>query len=386
MSTAASAVTTVESATTRQNERVEFNGWDDSGTPIRVEPAKASPSKADSATATKEKKDAVADSAPPKDKKDAVNASDSATDNDTQKPHRKPEDYGEKRFQELANENKTLKQRLDALERGKTSDEKRETQQVSQPAKEAAKVPGLKPFLEQFFAKAENKGKAYEDGVEAWQDARQVERDKQTEQRIRQQVQQESASKEFSAKMKDAETRYGKEEAAKIIPAVDKIVADTQIPAVIKAMLDRSDVLIDLTYALSSDPAEFDNFVKLCKSDAAAALEKLVTVQALVRETLKGKSGADKSQKTGEQEDADKPGKTTPERGADGKFLSSEGKDGKEQDGASDQDKPRVPKPHSEVGGRGTASVSEEAAAAASNDFKAMDAAMTRRFAAQLRK
>jgi hypothetical protein len=377
MSTAASAVTTVDSATTRQTERTEFNGWDDKGTPIVIPP----PSKQDSAPASK-KNAAVPDSAPDEKEKpkDAVSASDSATDKDTQKPHRKPEDYGEKRFQELANENKTLKQRLEALERGKSSDEKRDTQQVSQPAKEEVKVPGLKPFLDQFFAKPENKGKLYEDGVEAWQTAREAERDKQTEQRIRQQIRQENDTKEMLSKLADVKTRYPDAQ-EKVLATNETIATDARIPAAVKAILNDSPVLLDLLYVLGGDSAELKKFTDLCKSDPGAAIRKLVTTEALVQEQLKGKSAADKSPNKDDKDGADKTGKTTPERGEDGKFKSSDENDGK--DGASETNQPRVPKPHSEVGGRGTASVSEEAAAAAANDFKAMDAAMTRRYAAQ---
>jgi hypothetical protein len=381
MSTAASAVTTVDSATTRQNERVEFNGWDDSGTPIRVEPAKA-----DSATAKKDEKDSAApDSAPDKDKKKNASASDSATEDTQKQPHLKTKEDTERRISELLERAKKAEERAEAAERRRADPEKRDTQQGSQPAKEAAKVPGLKPFLEQFFAKPENKGKAYEDGVEAWQDARQVERDQQTEQRIRQQIQQESLTKEMLGKLADVKTRYPDAQ-EKVLATNEAIATDAKIPAAVKAILNDSPVLLDLLYVLGGDAAELKQFTDLCKSDPGAAIRKLVTTEALVQEQLKGKSASAKDTKDGaERSGNDNEDKNTPERGPDGKFLSSDEKNGT-KDGASEKDKPRVPKPHSEVGGRGTASVNEEAAAAAANDFQAMDAAMTRRYAAQLRK
>lgn len=237
------------------------------------------PLKQDSAPAKKEA--AVADSAPQK--KEAVSASDSAPEKKPQ-PHRKPEDYGEKRFQELANENKSLKERLDAIERERKAPEKRDDKQVSQPA------PEYKPLDEKKYF-SDNPKATYEDFVRAaakheakWEAGQEVQKAITAE---RQRIAQESAAKELQSKLNDAKERYGDQEAAKIIPAVDKIVGDAQIPQVIKAMLDRSDVLVDLAYTLGSDSAEFDKFVALCKSDPAGALEKLITVQSLVREQLK---------------------------------------------------------------------------------------------------
>ena len=335
------------------------------------------PSKQDSAPA--DKKSAVPGSAPEK-KDSAVSASDSAPEKKSQQPHRKPEDYGEKRFQELANENKTLKERLEALERNSKSTDKRDDKPVSQPAAvkdEPQAPPPLKQFLEKYFAEASNKGKSYEEGVEAWQDARDKYKDQQSEKKLqqalagdRQRALQESAAKELQAKVSDANERYGKEEAGKIFPALEKIVADDKVPTVIKAMIDRSDVLVDLMYALASDAAEFDSFLKLCKEDPGAALEKVVTVQSLVRDQLKSNAG--------------KPAKTeasTPERGEDGKFRKSE--DAGEKKEAAAEPTTRAPRPPVEVGGRSSNATDEPAAAVKANDFRRAKQAFSREYAAQ---
>jgi hypothetical protein len=373
MSTTASAVTTVESAATPAT--TEFNGWDDSGTPIRVETEKTSPTKQDSAPAEKKDTAASSDSATEnKDQKKAADsASDSATDKDTQKPHQKTKEDSERRFKELLDERNEFKRRLEALER-KPSDEKRDDKQVSQPVKEE-----YKPLDEkEFFAK--NQKATYEDFVRAaakheakWEARQEV---AQAIHQERQRIQQEAATKELQGKFNDAVARYGQEEADKIIPAVAVIVDNPKIPLAVKDMLGGSDVLVDLVYVLQSDAAEFKKFTDLCQSNPAAAIRKLVTTEALVQEQLKGKSAA-KNDKDG----ADDSGKGTPARGEDGKFQSSEKKGA-----ASEETKPRAPKPPSEVGGRGTTSVSDEVAAVQANDFRALDSAMTRRFAAQLKR
>jgi hypothetical protein len=299
---------------------------------------------------------AVADSAP---QKEAVSASDSATDK-TQ-PHVKPKDYGEKRYQELANENKSLRDRLEALERRSSQTEKREVKQDSQPAPVKDEY---KPLDEKEWFTA-NAGKTYEDFVRAaarheaqWEAKNQIELAIQNE---RQRISQESAARELESKVSDANERYGKEEAAKIFPALNEVVTDQKVPMAVKAMLNDSDVLVDLMYTLASDPAEFSKFLNLAKSNPAAAIRQIVTTEGLVRETLKGNSS-----------------KATPERGKDGKFQA------KEPEAKPEAAEPvtRAPRPPEEVGGRSTSPTDEVTAAVKSGDFRSVKAAMTRDYAA----
>jgi hypothetical protein len=366
MSTPASAVTTVVDSAPAPAALPELSSltpeqrqtWRDTGD---------LPSSQDSAPAPKEQKDAVADSAPQKDsQKPAVSASDSATDKDTQKPHKKPEDYGEKRFQELANENKSLKSRLEALER-KPSDEKRENKQPSQAA-----VEEYKPLDEKKYF-ADNPKATYEDFVRAaakheakWESRQEIEKAIAGE---RQRIAQEAASKEFKVKVQDAEQRYGKEEAHKIFPAIDSIVSDPQIPLAVKAMLDASDVLVDLMYVLATDEAGVKGFTDLCKSNPAAAIRKLVTTEALVQEQLKGGSG-----------------KSPAERGEDGKFkkaAASEADSEKaKKPGESAPPITAAPRPPVEVGGRSSAPEDGARAAVLANDWHAVKREFHRQYAA----
>lgn len=321
------------------------------------------PSSPDSAPAKKDES-AVADSAPQKDKKTAVTRSDPAPEKDTQQHAPKPKEYGEKRFQELANENKTLKERLEALERKSSQPEKREEKQVSQPAPKAEEY---KPLDEKQWFK-DNQGKTYEDFVRAaarheakWEADQQV---KQAMQNLRQEMAQESAKKELQTKLNDATERYGKEEVGKIFPALESIVKDEQIPYAVKAMINDSDVVIDLLYTLRGDEAAFTDFLKLSKSNPAAAIRQIVTTESLVREQLKANS-----------EKA---------RGTDGKFQKT-GKepDAKAAETAAAKPETRAPRPPVEVGGHSSPPEDAAVAAVKADDFRAAKGAFLRDYAAR---
>jgi len=350
MSTAASAVTTVDSAPTPETPAVlpelssltpeQRQTWRETG---------ELPTLQDSAPAKKEKV-AAADSAPQKDeKKTAPNASDSATDNDTQKPHRKTKEDTERRFQELLDRVKRAEERAEALER-KSQPEKRE--QASQPAPEA-KAPNLKTFLEQFFAKAENKGKNYEDGVEAWAEARDKDRGKQVEAQVRQQIAAEQAQRELNSKVEDAKQRYPDWE-QRIQPAVKAITEDQSIPMAVKALINDSPVFVDLLYVLG-EADTLKDLISTAKANPTAALRRIALTEQLVEAELAKQKGSDKApDKSSENAAASDDGeKSTPERDGSGKFVSAK----------ASEPISRAPKPPAELGGGGTPPADAVAAA-----------------------
>jgi hypothetical protein len=239
-------------------------------------------------------------------------------------------------------------------------------------------VPGLKQFLTEFYAKAENKGKSYEDGVEAWQGARDTERAKQLEQQIRAQIAQEAAQKDLKAQVADAEKRYPDYQ-QRIQPAITAIVEDAQIPNPVKAILNDSPVFTDLIYVLA-EPEALKDFIATARTNPAAAVRKLVLTEQLVQAELvkaSGKGGKASDQDAGGNADSDASDGT--KRDASGKFVKS-------SDSASAEPKPRAPKPPSEVGGRGTAPDDPRRSAAASGDYAAFEREETRRMAARFAK
>lgn len=351
MSTEATAVTTVDSATTPEVK--EFNSWDADGTPIRVEP----PSKSDSAT--DKEKTAVADSAPQdKEKKSAVTASDSATDKDTQ-PHRKTKEDTERRIQELLDRVKKSEERAEAAER-KLQPEKREQASQPAPVREEYKPLDDKKFF------TDNPKASYEDFIRAaakheakWEAGQEVQKAIVAE---RQRIAMEAEAQKMTTAMDAAVERYGKEEAGKIIPALDVIVGDPKIPMAVKAMLNDSDVVVDLLYVLRSDEKAWGEFLTQAKSNPGLAIRKLVTTEALVREQLKTNSGK----------------KAAPERGDDGKFQKTDA-DAEKTPEAAAEPKPRAPKPPTEVGGRAAGTGDELVSAAKANDFRSFEAEEWRR-------
>jgi hypothetical protein len=374
------AATTVDSATTTTVAAPkEFNGWDEQGTPIRVE--REAPKKADSATAAEEKDKTKPDSSTgeKKDKKTADTASDSATDTEQKRKQRTSEDT-ERRINELLDELKTVRRERDDLKSGKTSDT-RESKPASQPAAEA-KIPPLKQFLKEYFAKPDNKGKEYEDGVDAWQTLRDAEASKQLEQRIRQQIAAEAVQRDVANRVTEAKKLYPDFD-QRIGPAVNAIKDDAQIPFAVKTVIDQSPVFEHLLYVLG-EPATLKDIIATAKSNPGAALRKILLTEQLVVAELakakgKGKTGEEAKGDEGKGEDGKEK---TGERGRDesGKFTSDK------KDDAASETKPRAPKPPSEVGGRGTASEDGLRTAAAANDFGAFEKEQNRRVAARFNK
>src|ERR1039458_5817347 len=116
------------------------------------------PEKQDSAPA---KDKAAPDSAPDKTKKPAVTASDSATDTTQQKPHLKTKEDTEQRFKDLTDRLKKAEDRAEAAERARTTPNKRDDKQVSQPVPEAYKRLDEKDYF------AKNPKATYEDYIDA---------------------------------------------------------------------------------------------------------------------------------------------------------------------------------------------------------------------------
>lgn len=378
MSTAASAVTTVDSAATQQEEvqqqevqtpaAPEFDATDQStwsrGQRDNWNKTGAQPTKADSAPAKKDSA-ASSDSATDKDKKNAAdNASDSATDTDG-KPRRKDKEDTAKRFEELLELNKSLRQRLEVLETGKGSGS-RDGKQESQTAAET-----YEPLDEKEYFKANPKA-TYEDFVRAagkhegiWAARQEIALDSQ---RREQAAQQQKLAGEVEA----AKQRYPDWE-QRVKPAADSIMSDKGIADPIKAMIGSSRVFVDVMYVLS-EPKALADFISTARSNPAEAIRKLVlTEQLVITELAKAKGGKKDDAAVDDKGD---DGKT---RDATGKFVS----DKEKSSGAASETKPRAPKPVSEVGGRGTASEDPLVAAAKAGSFRNFDAEMNRRRQAQ---
>ncbi len=311
------------------------------------------PKKQDSAPA---KKNAASDSAPKPD--DTADDQDSAPGS-TQKPQFKPKtkDDTERRIKELLARAETAERELAAARQ--TKPESRDSKPAPQPAPEAFKALVDK----EYFAK--NPKATYEDFIRA---AARHEAEYAADQKVataianeRQRLAHEAATKELTVKVNEGKERYPDFE-TKFWPTLNSITQDAQIPVVIKAVLNDSPIVVDLTYTLGSDPAEMTKFVALCKSDPGAALRKLVLTESLVKEQLNGKKAEAKPAAAAAGDDEAQAAK--PE--------------------ASASPKPRAPKPPTEVGGRGETAEDALKVAAGANDFRKFDQEQTRRMQARL--
>jgi hypothetical protein len=381
MSTAASAVAAVDSATTPEAPVVETPtapatpAFDASDQHTWSSEQREEWNRTGEIPAAPKKETAAPDSAPDKDKKTAANASDSATDK-TQKqpPHLKTKEDTETRIKTLLDKQKAQEAEVAELRKALAS---RDTKQVSQPAAAPPAVPGLKQFLTEYFAKPENANgkKSYEDGVEAWASARDTERAKQMEQQVRNQIASEAAQKALNESVAAAKQRYPDYEQV-IQPAVAAIT-DESIPFPVRALINDSPVFTDLLYVLGQ-PEALKDLIHTAKTNPTAALRKITLTEQLVQQELaKGAKAKPAAAAAATDDAADGTGK---QRDASGKFVSSE----KNEAAGAPEPKPRAPKPPSEVGGRGTAPADELVAAAKANDFKSFEKAQWQRTKARV--
>ncbi len=114
----------------------------------------------------------------------------------------------------------------------------------------------------------------------------------------------ESQTNEMKGKVDAATARYGEEAREKII-AASSIFTDAKVPDVIKEMLNSSDVLPDLLYAIGGEEKNLTDFLDTARTNLPMAIRKLNAVESLViAELAKGKT----------------------DRGPDGKFVAPEKK------------------------------------------------------------
>lgn len=308
-------VAEASTAAPETREPVTYNGWDEHGTPIVSKPDQPQTGEpAASATPAKEVE------SEPKGK--------TAAETETapkQERERKPGEKkgAEERISQLTAEIKELKARLDTKPVEKV-EEKPEAKQA-----ERLKRPNLLTWTgtPEEFDKA--------------QDAYETQERKIAIAEFQQRQAVEAARKEMSAKLEDAKRRYPDAE-ARIVGAAKAIIDDPQVSPVIKALLDETDILPDLIYALG-EPEKLGEFIQRARNQPGKAIRELVVMENLVREEL------------------NKPAKA------------------ETIEAPPAEPKPRAPKPPSEVGGRGAPHEDGLVAAARSGDFRAFEAEETRR-------
>lgn len=315
----------------------QFDTWDKDGTPIV---SKKPDVKAESSTAAEPAKEVHSE---PEGK--------SAAESEPAKPQEKVRKPGEKksaeeRIAELTAELKTLR---GDLERSKSQ---RATEPAKEPEKKADQPSNYVEWRKAFKPREwiekwtkDNPTATYEDAVSALADYQSEIRDKyrQLEEAVK--VGRERANQQLKKtleKYPDAEPKI--RETAKALNAMPEELR------FVRFFIDDSEVMTDLLYTLS-DPATLDNLLETAKTRPGKALRVLRDMELEITKAV-----------------------SAPEKKIEGKSETDKPKE------TPAEPKPRAPKPPPEVGGRGTAAVDEEEAAARANDYKRQEAAMNRRY------
>ena len=184
------------------------------------------------------------------------------------------------------------------------------------------------------------------------------------------QQQQKAEQEKLQSQLDNARKVYGEEADKVIFPTTNRIFGDQKIPVLFKAVINDSDVAVDLLYVLGSKPQDFDSLVqKMTSNDARqmrAAMKEIFLIEKLIEEERGGKAKASE------------PEKTAPERDASGKFVKAAEEKVPEKKVSS------APPPSDEVRG-GSVPTPEDDRAAQAGDFRAFRNARNREDAARLK-
>ena len=170
-------------------------------------------------------------------------------------------------------------------------------------------------------------------------------------------LQQQQAQINAAAAQRLAEAKrvYGEEAEPAIVSAAQSLFNDQAIHPAIKGLVNDSPAMTHVLYVMGSNQAEFNDFLSTAKSNPGEAIRRLVTLENLVMEELRKQSPSNGQ---------------VPERGEDGKFISSKPPARKPSE---------APPPAREVSGRGAPPPDEVSAAFQRNDFNAFRNAANRR-------
>lgn len=319
-------------------ERIQYDNWDEHGTPIVSKPpeepkqteepaASDAPKAADSEP--KGKSAAEAEAAPKQEEKE-------------RKPGEKLS--AEERIGQLTAKVKTLEQHL--AEKARPIETKPPAETKAQPPRNYEEWrKSFKPKEWVLKYGEEHKDASYEDAVAAMNDLMDevrtgYRRDEEARTALR---------REMDAQVEAVEKRYPNARETLRVTAA-KLLGDERIYPGIRSMIGSSPVAADLVYVLSDEKALSD-FVNTAIRNPDAAIRKLVVLEQQIQAELAKPAAT-------ETVPEEKP-KAEPKPPA--------------------ESKPRAPRPPSEVGGRAAGADDSLVSAARANDFRAFDAEQTRR-------
>lgn len=313
-------VNTVADPSAATTTPVQYDSWDEHGTPIVSKPAEP-PKKQDSAPA-----DA------PKEAKSEPEGKSAAEPEAAKSQEKKGgKKTAEERIAELVSEVKSLREA--ERERSRAQEPKPAEKKVEAQPQEAPKRPN--PYS---WTGTPEEFEAAMDKYEQWRDTESLRKHEQL-------LAQREAGRKLQEQVEAVKQKYPDAE-EKIKATMDSMV-DVQLPGVIRSMLDDSEVLPELIYVFSDETTR-NKFIETAKSNPGKAIRVLAQMEADIQ--------------------------------AKAKAPVVEKKEAKEEPPA--EPKPRAPKPAAEVGGRGTAPEDAAREAARTGDFRSFEAEMNRRMRA----
>jgi hypothetical protein len=271
------------------------------------------------------------------------------------------------RIATLLAENKKLK------EAAKTAPK---TEVKADPSPAAALEPPKKPNPKDF------EGKPYEEFEAAYdkyiEDLTDFKANKAVQQQKANDLQQQRKQK-LEEKMAEARTRYGENYDTVIQPTMKTLTTELdKVPAVAE-MIGTSPVFEHLLYVIGEDEAALADFIKTAKADPALAIRKAIALEnGIMTELSKGKTAKAKESKPTEEadeaEEADESAEGLQRDPKTGKFLPVT---------PETTATTRLPKPISEVAGRGTTSDDPLRSAAQAKDMRSFKRESTRQYLAK---
>ncbi len=286
-------------------------------------------------------------------------APDASGDKPQEQPHRKGKD-AEARLQSILSD---LREAGLSPAQLKTFKQDWQRQQAAETAAPPAKPePTAKPQGSEAPAKPKMADfetyEAYEEARDQW-----VEQmaDFKAEQRLKQFTQEQAAAAErqaIKARVDEAKARYGDEAEQTIAQTARALWNDQAIPEMVKSFLGDSPALLDVLYALGSQPDELAAFVELARTNPGAAVRKAVALEGQLPPQGEAKAG-----------------KPAPQRDADGRFVPAAAAKTPAEKKPTDA----PPPPARELSTRGSTPPDEIESAVASGDFRTYMAAKNRR-------
>lgn len=165
-------------------------------------------------------------------------------------------------------------------------------------------------------------------------------------------LRQQATQQELAVKLNDARARY-QDADTRIFPTI-KAIAEAPIANAVKAMINDSEVMVDLVYTLGGD-GKLDQFLETAKTNPGKALREIFVIEGLVREEL--------------AKAAKKPG-AKPEPKADEKDKKT----------APVKPEPRAPEPPDDLGGKATTPNDELDSAVRDGDYTRAKRVMESRY------